>query len=178
MLKNNLLILVFALFISACTGPMQTFIQTNNEGIFLHASKNQSFSIIINNPSKIKTNLETKIIHKLQNLGFVLNKEKSDYTIYINIVDFKKFSYAQRLRSSTARFFYNDFDKIDDVFEVEIENYYLMQANLQVISKYSTQSTSLLARTAYLSDINRAKESLEEKIANQIASFFYIKDGI
>ncbi|MCV3374263.1 hypothetical protein L8V80_04895 [Campylobacter lari] len=174
MLKNNFFLLVFALFLSACTGPMQTFIQTNNEGIFLHASKNQSFSLHINNPSKLNTNLEAKLTQKLQNLGLVLDNTQSDYKIYINIVDFKKFSYAQRLRASNARFFYNDFDKIDDVFEMEVENYYLLQVNLQISSKNSTQSTSLLARTVYLGNIDRAKESLEEKIANQITSFFYI----
>ncbi|EOI3993149.1 hypothetical protein ACMTQR_001703, partial [Campylobacter jejuni] len=43
-----------------------------------------------------------------------------------------------------------------------------------ISSKNSTQSTSLLARTAYLGNIDRAKESLEEKIANQITSFFYM----
>ncbi|WP_139452350.1 hypothetical protein [Campylobacter armoricus] len=176
MLKNNLFSLVLALFLSACTsGPMQTFIQTSNEGIFLHANKNQSFSLHINNPSKLNTNLEAKLAQKLQNLGLVLNNTSSEYKIYINIVDFKKFSYAQRLLASNARFFYNDFDKIDDVFEMEVENYYLLQVNLQIISKNSTQSTSLLARTAYLSNIDRAKESLEEKIANQIASFFYMQ---
>lgn len=57
---------------------------------------------------------------------------------------------------------------------MEVENYYLLQVNLQISYKNFTQSTSLLARTAYLGNIDRAKESLEEKIANQITSFFYM----
>ncbi|QOR00936.1 hypothetical protein [Campylobacter sp. 2014D-0216] len=175
MLKNSFFLLVFALFFNACTGSMQSFVQTSNEGIFLQARKNQSFSLHINNPSKLNTKLETKLKQKLQNLGLVFNNNQSDYQIYVNIVDFKKFSYAQRLRASSARFFFNSFDKIDDVFEMEVENYYLMQVNLQIISPNSTQSTSLLARTAYLGNINRAKESLEEKIISQIASFFYLQ---
>lgn len=79
---------MFALFLSACTGSMQTFIQTNNEGIFLHANKNQSFSLHINNPSKLNTNLEAKLAQKLQNLGLVLNNVQSDYK---NLYQYSRF---------------------------------------------------------------------------------------
>ncbi len=55
-----------------------------------------------------------------------------------------------------------------------VENYYTMQVNLQINSKnHNSQKTSLLARTAYLGNKERCQLSLENKIINQIVSFFY-----
>ncbi|MCR6594788.1 hypothetical protein [Campylobacter insulaenigrae] len=171
--KNNLIIILLGFFLSSCSSSMNAFVQTSNEGIFLQAKKGQSINLHINNPSKINTNLEEKINKKIQNLGLVLDKNDADYEILINIVNLKKFSYAQRLRSSSAKFFFNDFDKIDDIFDMEVENYYIMQVNLQINSKKSSQKTSLLARTTHLGNLDNVKETLEEKIGEQIASFFY-----
>lgn len=54
-----------------------------------------------------------------------------------------------------------------------VENYYTMQVNLQINSKnHNSQKTSLLARTAYLGNKKRCQLSLENKITNQIVSFF------
>lgn len=174
-MKNNIFIALLAFILSACNVPMQSFIQTNNEGIFIQSKKNESIALYFNNPSNLNSNLKEKTIQKLQNLGFKIVSNNADYEIFINLIDFRKYSYAQRLNSQSARFFFNDFDKIDYVSEMDVENYYLMQANIQIKNNNFSQKTSLLARTAYLSDINRAKESLEEKISNQIAGFFYIK---
>lgn len=173
MLKNSVFIIFLALFLSACSFETKALIQTNNEGIFIQAKKNQSINLHIHNPSKIPNDLENKLIAKFKDLNFNLKDKNADYDIFINIVDFKKYSYAQRLRSSSAKFFFNDFDRIDDVFEMEVENYYLMQVNLQVNSYNLSQKTSLLARTTHLGNLNDVKQALEDKIVEQIISFFY-----
>ncbi|EKD4452818.1 hypothetical protein ORP90_001450, partial [Campylobacter coli] len=95
----------------------------------------------------------------------------ADYEILINLVDFKKHSYAQRITSS-GRFFY-DFDPFENNGEWYIENYYTMQVNIQIGFKNTLQKTSLFTRTAYLSDKKRCQLSLENKIIDQISSFFY-----
>lgn len=77
------------------------------------------------------------------------------------------------MRSSNTKFFFNNFDRIDDVFEMEVENYYLMQVNLQINSYNLSQKTSLLARTTHLGNLNDVKQALEDKIIEQIISFFY-----
>lgn len=47
-----------------------------------------------------------------------------------------------------------------------------MQVNIQIGSKNTLQKTSLFTRTAYLSDKKRCQLSLENKIIDQISSFF------
>lgn len=57
-----------------------------------------------------------------------------------------------------------------------VENYYTMQVNLQINSKnYNSQKTSLLAKTACLGNKERCQLSLENKIINQIVSFFILR---
>lgn len=109
---------------------------------------------------------------KLKNLGLKEVKENADYENLINLVGMKKHSYAQKITTS-ARFFY-DFDPLESDGEWMVENYYTMQVNLQINSKnHNSQKTSLLARTAYLGNKERCQLSLENKIINQIVSFFY-----
>ncbi|EMB5539889.1 hypothetical protein U5704_001581 [Campylobacter coli] len=158
---------------SACAKPafVQSSIQTSNEGIFLKTKQGQSFSITLQNPSKIQSTLKDELALRLKNLGLKEVSLNADYEILINLVDFKKYSYAQRITSS-GRFFY-DFDPFENNGEWYIENYYTMQVNIQIGSKNTLQKTSLFARTAYLSDKKRCQLSLENKIIDQISSFFY-----
>ncbi|TKX30610.1 hypothetical protein [Campylobacter estrildidarum] len=160
---------------SACVNStfIKSTIQTNNEGIFIQAKQNESFEIFFQNPSKIESNLEQELISSLENLGLKQTSENPTYKIYINLVDMKKHSYAQRVTIS-ARFFY-DFDPLESDGEWFIENYYSMQLNIQIIQENTIQKTSLIARTAYLGDKKRCQISLENKIINQITSFFYFK---
>ncbi|MBZ7935690.1 MULTISPECIES: hypothetical protein [Campylobacter] len=160
---------------SACANStfVESSIQTNNEGIFLQAHPNETFEILFQNPSKIKSELEYKLANKLQNLGLKQSNQNPTYKIYLNLVDMKKHSYAQRI-STSARFFY-DFDPLESQGEWLVENYYSMQLNIEIIKNGKTQRTSLIARTAYLSNKERCQASLEDKILNQIASFFYFK---
>ncbi|ELE6195514.1 hypothetical protein ACU92S_001330 [Campylobacter jejuni] len=163
-----------ALFMSACTNATftQSFIQTSNKGIFIRSQKQQSFKISFQNPSQLQTTLDRDLALKLKNLGLKEVKENADYEILINLVDMKKHSYAQKITTS-ARFFY-DFDPLESDGEWMVENYYTMQVNLQINSKnHNSQKTSLLARTAYLGNKERYQLSLENKIINQIVSFFY-----
>ncbi|HEB9353444.1 TPA: hypothetical protein RZK46_001430 [Campylobacter coli] len=159
---------------SACAQSafVQSSIQTSNEGIFLKAKQGQSFSITLQNPSKIQSTLKDELALRLKNLGLKEVSLNADYEILINLIDFKKHSYAQRITSS-GRFFH-DFDPFENSGEWYIENYYTMQVNIQISSKNNIpQKTSLFARTAYLSDKNRCQLSLENKIIDQISSFFY-----
>ena len=64
-------------------------------------------------------------------------------------------------------------DPLESKGEWLVENFYTLQVNIQIQSQNATQQTSLLARTAYLSDKNRSQLSLEDKIIGQIVSFFY-----
>ncbi len=166
-------VLFLALFLSACTQSafVQSSMQISNEGIFLKAKQGQSFSITLQNPSKIQSTLKDELALRLKNLGLKEVSLNADYEILINLVDFKKHSYAQRITSS-GRFFY-DFDPFENNGEWYIENYYTMQVNIQISSKNTPQKTSLFARTAYLSDKKRCQLSLENKIIDQISSFFY-----
>ncbi|EJI3228364.1 hypothetical protein NEU07_000282 [Campylobacter jejuni] len=167
MSKITLILSFFiALFMSACTNAtfIQSFIQTSNEGIFIRSQKQQSFKISFQNPSQLRTTLDRDLALKLKNLGLKEVKENADYEILINLVDMKKHSYAQKITTS-ARFFY-DFDPLESDGD--------MQVNLQINSKnHNSQKTSLLARTAYLGNKERCQLSLENKIINQIVSFFY-----
>lgn len=174
MTKFTLILNLFlALFMSACanTSLIQSSIQTSNEGIFIKSQKQQSFKISFQNPSQLQTTLDSDLALKLKNLGLKEVKDNADYEILINLVDMKKHSYAQKITTS-ARFFY-DFDPLESDGEWLVENYYTMQVNLQINSKNHGQKTSLLARTAYLSNKKRCQLSLENKIINQIVSFFY-----
>ncbi|MFK0438636.1 hypothetical protein ACISOZ_03690 [Campylobacter jejuni] len=175
MSKITLILSFFiALFMSACTNAtfIQSFIQTSNEGIFIRSQKQQSFKISFQNPSQLRTTLNRDLALKLKNLGLKEVKENADYEILINLIDMKKHSYAQKMTTS-ARFFY-DFDPLESDGEWMVENYYTMQVNLQINSKnHNSQKTSLLARTAYLGNKERCQLSLENKIINQIVSFFY-----
>ena len=97
-----------------------------------------------------------------------------DCEILINLVDMKKHSYAQKITTS-ARFFY-DFDPLESDGEWMVKNYYTMQVNLQISSKnHNSQKTSLLARTTYLGNKECCQLSLENKIINQIVSFFILR---
>ncbi|EPM5979588.1 hypothetical protein ACTNO4_001608 [Campylobacter jejuni] len=178
MSKITLILSFFiALFMSACTNAtfIQSFIQTSNEGIFIRSQKQQSFKISFQNPSQLRTTLDRDLALKLKNLGLKEVKENTDYEILINLVDMKKHSYAQKITTS-ARFFY-DFDPLESDGEWMVENYYTMQVNLQINSKnHNSQKTSLLARTAYLRNKERCQLSLENKIINQIVSFFYFQE--
>lgn len=89
MLKNSVFVIFFALFLSACSFETKALIQTNNEGIFIQAKKNQSINLHIHNPSKIPNDLENKLIAKFKDLNFNLKDKNADYDIFINIVDFK-----------------------------------------------------------------------------------------
>lgn len=164
-----------ALFMSACANStfVESSIRTNNEGIFLQAHLNETFEILFQNPSKIKSELEIKLANRLRNLGLKQSNQNPTYKIYLNLVDMKKHSYAQRINTS-ARFFY-DFDLLESQGEWLVENYYSMQLNIEVIKNGKAQKTSLIARTAYLANKERCQVSLEDKILNQITSFFYFK---
>ncbi|EFC32265.1 lipoprotein, putative [Campylobacter jejuni subsp. jejuni 414] len=175
MSKFTLILNLFiALFMSACANTtfIQSSIQTSNEGIFIKSQKQQSFKISFQNPSQLQTTLDKDLALKLKNLGLKEAKENTDYEILINLVDMKKHSYAQKITTS-ARFFY-DFDPLESNGEWMVENYYIMQVNLQINSKnHNSQKTSLIARTTYLGNKKRCQLSLENKIINQIMSFFY-----
>ncbi|MGH2327707.1 hypothetical protein ACRCD5_05220 [Campylobacter taeniopygiae] len=160
---------------SACANSIfvESSIQTNNEGIFLQAHPNETFEILFQNPSKIKSELEYKLANKLQNLGLTQSNQNPTYKIYLNLVDMKKHSYAQRI-STSASFFY-DLDPLESQGEWLVENYYSMQLNIEIVKNGKTQRTSLIVRTAYLANKERCQASLEDKILNQIASFFYFK---
>ncbi|HEC1577570.1 TPA: hypothetical protein R1X68_001514 [Campylobacter upsaliensis] len=166
--------LFIALFLVSCAsqGLMQTALTTNNEGIFIKAKKGESFKIIFHNASSTQSELAFKLSRSLQNLGLKEVKENPTYEILLNYIDFKKRSYAQRV-STSADFFFN-LDPLESKGEWLVENFYTLQVNLQIQSKNSVQKTSLLARTAYLSDKNRSQLSLEDKIIKQILSFFYL----
>lgn len=166
--------LFLALFLSACANSsfVKTAIQSNNEGIFLKTKKGESFSIIFHNPNEIQSTLDKDLALKLENLGLTQVMQNADYEILINLVDMKKHSYSQRITTS-PRFW--AFDPLEDNGEWLVENYYTMQVNIQISSKNAIQKTSLLARTAYLSDKKHCQLSLENKIINQISSFFYFK---
>lgn len=176
-LNNEKIHLIFstflALFLSACANAtlIQSSIQTSNEGIFVKTKQGQSFQIYFQNPSKIESHLDRNLALKLESLGLKEKIQNADYEILINLVDLKKRSYTQRI-STSAQFFY-DFDPLESGGEWLVENYYIMQANIQIRSKFDTKATSLIARTAYLSDKKRCQLSLENKIINQISSFFY-----
>lgn len=165
---------LLALFLSACANSsfVKTAIQSNNEGIFLKTKKGESFNIIFHNPNAIQSTLDKDLALKLENLGLKQVMQNADYEILINLVDMKKHSYAQRITTS-PRFW--GFDPLEDNGEWLIENYYTMQVNIQISSKNAIQKTSLLARTAYLSNKKRCQLSLEDKIINQISSFFYFE---
>ncbi len=76
-------------------------------------------------------------------------------------------------KSQLQQDFFYDFDPLESDGEWMVENYYTMQVNLQINSKnHNSQKTSLLARTAYLGNKERCQLSLENKIINQIVSFF------
>ncbi|WP_260604672.1 hypothetical protein [Campylobacter sp. MIT 99-7217] len=123
------------------------------------------------NPSNIQTKLEQKLSQALEQKGLRVVKENADMQILLNIVDFRKLMYAQRMSNYTYTFFYGPFMRVDA--DVEFENYFLMQVNLQVIQGVNSQSTSLVARTSYLAGVSESKEALEDKIVTQIISFFY-----
>lgn len=72
MSKITLIVSFFiALFMSACTNAtfIQSFIQTNNEGIFIRSQKQQSFKISFQNPSQLRATLDRDLALKLKNLG-------------------------------------------------------------------------------------------------------------
>lgn len=97
MSKITLIVSFFiALFMSACTNAtfIQSFIQTNNEGIFIRSQKQQSFKISFQNPSQLRATLDRDLALKLKNLGLKEVKENADYEILINLIDMKKHSYA------------------------------------------------------------------------------------
>ncbi|EHK4960879.1 hypothetical protein I4634_000873 [Campylobacter upsaliensis] len=165
--------LFIALFFASCAsqGLMQTTLTTNNEGIFIKAKKNESFKIIFHNSSSTQSELALKLTQSLKNLGLKEVEQNPTYEILLNYIDFKKRSYAQRV-STSADFFFQ-LDPFEGGGEWLVENFYTLQVNIQIQSKNATQKTSLLARTAYLSDKNRSQLSLEDKVIKQILSFFY-----
>ena len=165
--------LFIALFFASCAsqGLMQTALTLNNEGVFIKAKKNESFKIIFHNASSTQSELAFKLSQSLQNLGLKEVKENPTYEILLNYIDFKKRSYAQRV-STSADFFFN-LDPLESKGEWLVENFYTLQVNIQIQSQNATQQTSLLARTAYLSDKICSQLSLEDKIIGQIVSFFY-----
>ena len=168
-------ILIFlALFLGACANKtfVQSAIETNNEGIFIKAKQGESFKILFNNASATQSDLAPKLAQSLKTLGLKEVKDNPTYEILLNFVDLKKRSYAQRITTS-ANFFYN-LDPLDGDGEWLVENFYTLQVNLQIQSKNSVQKTSLVARTAHLSDKPRCQLSLEDKIIKQITSFFYL----
>lgn len=81
---------------SACANStfVESSIRTNNEGIFLQAHLNETFEILFQNPSKIKSELEIKLANRLRNLGLKQSNQNPTYKIYLNLVDMKKHSYA------------------------------------------------------------------------------------
>ncbi|EOC2062710.1 hypothetical protein ACI1JY_001123 [Campylobacter upsaliensis] len=162
-----------ALFFASCAsqGLMQTALTLNNEGVFIKAKKNESFKIIFHNSSSTQSELAFKLSQSLQNLGLKEVKENPTYEILLNYIDFKKRSYAQRV-STSADFFFN-LDPLESKGEWLVENFYTLQVNIQIQSQNATQKTSLLARTAYLSDKIRSQLSLEDKVIKQILNFFY-----
>ncbi|TEY03188.1 hypothetical protein [Campylobacter sp. US33a] len=171
---NKILLCCIALFFTACmSANMQAFVQTNNEGIFIKSEKNQSIAFHFKNPSNYNTTLEYRLKKKFQELGFRVVDDNADYNAYINLVDFRKFSFAQRMSSASADFFFSGFDTIYNNYEMYVENYFIMQVNIKIESKTQTQKTSLVARTAYLSNLKRCQDALENKIIEQISSFFY-----
>lgn len=165
--------LFIALFLVSCAsqGLMQTALTLNNEGIFIKAKEGESFKIIFHNASSTQSELAFKLSQSLQNLGLKEIKENPTYEILLNYIDFKKRSYAQRI-STSADFFFN-LDPLESKGEWLVENFYILQINIQIQSQNTTQQTSLLARTAYLNDKIRSQLSLEDKIIKQIVSFFY-----
>lgn len=165
--------LFIALFLVSCVSQslMQTALTLNNEGIFIKAKEGESFKIIFHNASSTQSELAFKLSQSLQNLGLKEVKENPTYEILLNYIDFKKRSYAQRV-STSADFFFN-LDPLESKGEWLVENFYTLQINIQIQSQNTTQQTSLLARTAYLSDKIRSQLSLEDKIIKQIVSFFY-----
>lgn len=175
MSKITLIVSFFiALFMSACTNAtfIQSFIQTSNEGIFIRSQKQQSFKISFQNPSQLQTTLDRDLALKLKNLGLKEVKENADYEILINLYRYEK-AFLCPKNHNFSKIFY-DFDPLESDGEWMVENYYTMQVNLQINSKnHNSQKTSLLARTAYLGNKERCQLSLENKIINQIVSFFY-----
>lgn len=161
------------MFLVSCAsqGLMQTALTLNNEGIFIKAKEGESFKIIFHNASSTQSELAFKLSQSLQNLGLKEVKENPTYEILLNYIDFKKRSYAQRV-STSADFFFN-LDPLESKGEWLVENFYTLQINIQIQSQNTTQQTSLLARTAYLSDKIRSQLSSEDKIIGQIVSFFY-----
>lgn len=69
--------------LSACAKPafVQSSIQTSNEGIFLKAKQGQSFSITLQNPSKIQSTLKDELALRLKNLGLKEVSLNADYEI-------------------------------------------------------------------------------------------------
>ncbi|MCR2064915.1 hypothetical protein [Campylobacter helveticus] len=167
-------LLFLALFLGACTNKtfVRSAVEINNEGIFIKAKQGESFKILFHNASSTQSELAFKLSQSLQNLGLKEVKENPTYEILLNYIDFKKHSYAQRV-STSADFFFN-LDPLESKGEWLVENFYTLQVNIQIQSQNATQQTSLLARTAYLSDKPRCQLSLEDKIIRQIVSFFYL----
>lgn len=169
--KFILALAVMALSFTACSKPALTsFVQTNNEGIFIKA-RPSSVSLEFKNPSNIATNLDKKLIAALESKGYHFVAEGGALTIRLNLVDFRKFAYTQRINNHNYAFFYGPFMRVD--YDVEVENYYLMQANIEMSEAGTSQRTSLIARTAYLAGLEESKDELENKIVAQIMSFFY-----
>lgn len=168
--------LVIGLFFISCSSSVNTFIQTSNEGIFIQSQKGKNLSLAFQNPSSINSNLEHKLKNALIAQGFSFDtSKKANFKLLVNLVDFRKLSYAQRVSGPNVRFFYSPFIWVN--YDYEVENYYLMQVNLAITNTLTqeVQKTSLNARTNYLAATEKSKEALEDKIITQILSFFYLQ---
>lgn len=170
------ILVFFALFVSACASKVESFIQTSNEGIFIKTTPPKTISIKAQNSAQLPNALEEKLKASLIEKGFIITNDtsKADFEILLNIIDFKRNSYAQRLSSSSAFFFYGPFMRVD--YDYNVENFYTLQVNLAIVDNFTQkeQKTSLFARTNYLANAKQSQKVLEDRIITQILSFFYL----
>ncbi|NDJ28133.1 hypothetical protein DMB95_01530 [Campylobacter sp. MIT 12-8780] len=170
------ILVFFTLLFSACASKVESFIQTSNEGIFIKTTLPKSVSINLQNPAQIPNTLQTKLENALVSKGFSIatNANAADFEILLNLVDFRKFSYARKINSGSVGFIYGPFMRVD--YDYEVENFYLLQVNIQITNTLTkeAQKTSLIARTSFLANTKESKASLEDKIITQILSFFYV----
>ncbi|KAA6224986.1 hypothetical protein FMM55_08285 [Campylobacter sp. LR196d] len=168
-------LIFLVLFFTACSSSkfVQSNAELNNEGIFIKARVNESFKITLQNPSSIETNFKESLKEKLLSLGLKEDINNPDYELLINLVNFKKHIYALKV-SRSGTFFY-DFTPMEPRGEWMVENYYSMQMNIKIKGKQDSGQTSILAKTAFISDKTRCQLSLENSIAKQIKSFFFMQ---
>lgn len=177
-MKKAFFLFILALFLSACATSkfVQSSVQTNNEGIFVKAKAKESFRISFQNSSSLESTLDKDLAVSLERKGLkqALKDEKADYELLLHLIDFKKHSYAQRIRTG-ASFFY-DFNPFEANTQWLVENFYTLQVNVEILSKTASQKTSIIARTAYLNNKKSSQLSLENKIISVITDFFYMQD--